>query len=202
MRPRRTRLGYPAGLNTGLWRCTRFNEAEAHAPRKLCLSGKETMSIMGASMRPRRIRLGYTARLLRPRCADRLASMRPRRTRLGNGRHVRGTRVGDAGASMRPRRIRLGYAAKRLSDVASIHSSFNEAEAHTPRKRAAGRPTVRRLHAASMGRGACASDTELPGIDHAAPCCFNGAEAHTPRKPPPISQSQYHIVWFSSDRPN
>ena len=62
------------------------------------------------------------------------ASMRPRRMGLGNI----GTIVGvpaDADASMRPRRMGLGNIDTTLVDGADV-SSFNEAEAHGPRKSA------------------------------------------------------------------
>ena len=59
MRPRRMRLGY--GIETMDYEncTTRFNEAEAHAPRIQLLKQRIHSKVEEASMRPRRMRLGY-----------------------------------------------------------------------------------------------------------------------------------------------
>ena len=87
---------------------TRFNEAEAHAPRIHPLTIRIDPDLSQASMRPRRMRLGYRRGLL-----------------SGSDWHGRGFNEAEAHAPRIPRQTPRQRRARRRR--------FNEAEAHAPR---------------------------------------------------------------------
>ena len=117
----------------------RFNEAEAFTPRIHARIQEAGPRSENASMRPRLLHLGYRADTDHYATAV-YASMRPRLLHLGYA--VAHSHIAlYLFASMRPRLLHLGYV-RRVAGWLFPCSSFNEAEAFTPRIHAWGQERI------------------------------------------------------------
>ncbi len=183
MRPRRARLGCDPGGETRDAQTSRFNEAEARAPRmRSCRRRGCAPPGRFNEAEARAPRMPVRAPSRSPTISTSFNEAEARAPRM-RGRAV-GVHRRLHGASMRPRRARLGCRRRRSRCPRVFSRGFNEAEARAPRMPGEVDQERRLSDRASMRpRRARLGCTASPGKAFRGEPRFNEAEARAPRMP-------------------